>query len=177
MADSEAPSSAPARRPFSTVELLIALVILGGLLWVIVPQFTSAAFESRDATLKDALRYVRTQITMYQSQHGDVPPGYPSGQLSSAPDAATFIAEMTRYTDEQGRVSATQSDIYHLGPYLSEMPANPISSESAILVVAGASMPEPDPSQPYGWIYNPQTLQIIPNLGGKDEEGVAYASY
>src|SRR5262245_49632233 len=66
-------------RAFTLVEILIVVVILGILATVVIPQFTSATHETRENTLKDCLRYLRTQVLVFKAQHRDVPPGYPGG--------------------------------------------------------------------------------------------------
>ena len=66
--------------------------------------------------------------------------------------------------------------MFQYGPYLSQMPANPLNGNTGVWVVTGA-MPAPDAAQPFGWIYNPNTLEIIPNLPGVDAQGVSYATY
>jgi|SRR5579884_769692 len=165
-----------AARGFTLIEILIVVVILGIIASIVIPQFSSASQESREATLRDCLRYLRSQTTIYKAQHRDVGPGFPNGDLTAAPDAATFVNQMTLYTDELSNTSADPSNVFQFGPYLSQMPANPLNGNAGIWIVTGA-MPAPDASQPYGWIYNPLTLDIIPNLPGVDDQGVAYITY
>jgi len=162
---------------FTLIEILIVVVILGILSSIVIPQFTTASHQTREATLKDCLRYLRTQVQVYKAQHANVPPGFPDDDPGQAPDATTFVAQMTQYTDDSGHVNGGLSDVYRWGPYLSEMPANPMTSTNGILVVEGPSMPAPNPSQPYGWIYNPRLQQIRANLLGTDEAGTPYAGY
>ena len=69
----------PSRRAFTLIELLIVIVILGILATIVVPQFSNASINAKENTLKDELRYLRTQIVVYKAQHHDVPPGYPNG--------------------------------------------------------------------------------------------------
>jgi general secretion pathway protein G len=164
-------------RGFTLIEILIVVVILGILAAIVIPQFSSASSEARESTLRDCLRYLRTQITVYQAQHRDIAPGYPSGNPASAPDSASFLDQMTGFSDEHGNLAASSSDIFHFGPYLSRMPANPFTNQTGIWVVTGATMPAPDAAQPYGWIYNPESLQIIPNQVGNDGSGHPYTSY
>ena len=167
-----------AGRPgFTLIEILIVVVILGILAAIVIPQFSDATYEARQNTLKDALRYLRTQITIFKAQHRDIAPGYPGGNLSSTPDSADFLSQMTLYSDEVCNTSSTPSSVFTFGPYLSQMPNDPMTTQSGVLVVTGTTMPAPDESQPYGWIYNPQTLQIIPNLQGSDPQGVPFISY
>jgi general secretion pathway protein G len=164
------------RRGFTLVEILIVVVILGILASIVIPQFSNASETARQNTLKDELRYLRTQFVVYGAQHNDVPPGYPSG-INSTPTATDFLNQMTMFTDQWGNTSANYSvSTYSYGPYLSQMPMNPVNSLTTITIVAnGASMPTPDGTT--GFIYQPQTTTIIPNLVGNDTDGVPFSSY
>jgi general secretion pathway protein G len=163
------------RRGFTLVEILIVVVILGILASIVIPQFSNATETARQNTLKDELRYLRTQFVVYGAQHNDVAAGYPSG-TSSTPTAAVFLSQMTMYTDQWGNTNAAYSDTYQYGPYLSQMPANPINDMSTVMIVAnGASIPTPDGTT--GFIYQPQTQIVVPNLIGNDTDGVPFTSY
>lgn len=162
-------------RGFTLVEILIVVVILGILASIVIPQFSSASHEARENTLKDDLRYLRTQIEVYTAQHRDAAPGYPAGNRAGEPTVELFLEQLTRYTDQFGHSSPTASPDYPFGPYLSKMPVNPLNGLDTILLVTGESMPAADGST--GWIYNPQTRRIIANLTGSDADGTAYSSY
>lgn len=164
------------RRGFTLIEILIVVVILGILAALVIPQFTHATHEARESTLRDCLRYLRSQMVVFQAQHRDVAPGYPNCDPTQTPDAATFLDQMTRFSDEMGNTAVVASSVCHFGPYLSQMPSNPLTSLPGILVVTGAT-PAPDASQPYGWIYNAQSQEIIPNVPGTDGSGVPYINY
>jgi hypothetical protein len=83
---------------------------------------------------------------------------------------------MTLFTDQNSNTSATASAVFQFGPYLSQMPANPVSGATTVTVVAnGAAIPAPDGTT--GWIYKPQTLEIYANNPGNDTSGVPFSSY
>ena len=122
-------------RGFTIIEMLIVVVILGILATIIIPQFSNASINAKENTLKDELRYLRTQIVVYKAQHRDVPPGYPNGDVTAAATAADFVAQMTRPTSDEGVVNPTASPIYKFGPYLSAMPSNPLNQLNGVLII------------------------------------------
>src|SRR3954471_6340222 len=75
---------------FTLVEILIVVVILGILATVVIPQFSNASQEARENTLKDDLRYMRTQLQVFKAQHRDVAVGYPGANTSAAPTFTAF---------------------------------------------------------------------------------------
>lgn len=164
------------RRGFTLVEILIVVVIVGILAAIVVPQFSNAAHQARETTLRDDLRFLRVQVGVFAAQHADTPPGYPGGDQTASPTQAEFINQMTMYTSIACVTNATGSAVYKYGPYLTRMPTNPLNGLSSILVVDnGTPMPAPDEST--GWIYKPETKEVIANLTGTDGTGKAYASY
>ncbi len=150
---------------FTLVEILIVVVILGILATVVLPQFSNASASARENTLKDELRYLRTQIIVFKAQHKDIAPGVAG---------ADFIAQMTGHTNETGNTNAVATSVFKFGPYLSKMPANPINTLSTIEISAASPLTG-DGS--HGWVYNPATLEIIADLQGSDSNGTPYVTY
>jgi type II secretory pathway pseudopilin PulG len=153
---------------------VLFLVILSA---AIVPQFSQASGPSRERTLADLLRYMRTQVQVYQDQHGGRAPGLMTTEANLPPDSAAFIAQMTQGTDAAGRLVPAHSPRLVFGPYLSGIPENPFTLQGGILVVPGRTFPPPDNSQPYGWMYSPGSGRLIPNLEGVGPNGVPYVDY
>ncbi len=144
-------------RGFTMIEILIVVVILGILAAIVVPQFSNASTLARENTLKDELRYLRTQITVYAAQHGDRAPGV-DGDLD---------VQLTTMTEADGSAGTK------FGPYLSRMPANPLNGKSSVTYVTGAMTAD----GASGWIYSPATREIKANLVGADTGGMAYGCY
>ena len=164
------------RRGFTLIEILIVVIILGILATIVIPQFTSASQQARENTLKDDLRYLRTQLGVFKAQHRDVPPGYPGGNTLAVPTEADFMAQMTLHTDERCNTNPTATAVFKYGPYLSRMPENPLNNLTTIRVIAnGAAIPPPDDST--GWTYKAQTQEILPNSPGADASGTPYVNY
>jgi general secretion pathway protein G len=166
----------PVTRAFTLVEILIVVVILGIMATIVIPQFSNASYQARENTLKDELRYLRIQIQVYRAQHRDISPGYPNGDTSATPTEADFNDQMTKFTSESGAVSATQSAVYKYGPYLSKVPANPLTQIGTMVVDPGSG-PIADPTTDGGWIYQPVTQKIVAAKTGTDQSNVKYVDY
>src|SRR5215212_2947686 len=101
--------SSSGHRGFTLIEMLIVVVILGILATIVIPQFSNASINAKENTLKDELRYLRTQIVVYKAQHHDCPPGYPNGDREAAATGADFVAQLTKPTDEDGVINASNT--------------------------------------------------------------------
>ncbi|HEX8911523.1 MAG TPA: prepilin-type N-terminal cleavage/methylation domain-containing protein [Humisphaera sp.] len=165
------------RRGFTLIEILIVVIILGILAAIVMPQFSTASTEARLSTMKEELRFLRTQVQAFKLQHLDTPPGFPNGDTTADPTEAVFTAQLTQYSDETGATRAAATPTYRYGPYLSALPTNPFNGRSGVWVVTGTTMPAADASKPCGWIYNATTERVAPNLPGNDPTGVPFASY
>jgi general secretion pathway protein G len=161
---------------FSLIELLIVVAILGILAAIVVPRFSDASHTARENTLKDDLRYLRTQVVVFKAQHRDTPPGYPGGVTTAQPTFDDFLAQMTKASDDLCKFGTPGAK---LGPYLSRMPPNPLNGLTTVLMVAngGDMPPSGKPDNSTGWIYKPQTLEILPNSPGTDADGTRYIDY
>jgi len=131
-----------AKNGFTLVEILIVVVILGILAAIVIPQFTEASTEAKQAALCTDLQTLRSQIELYKIQHNDIPPSL-----------ANFEDQMTGYTDIDGVVQAAAGpNIY--GPYVQQIPQNQFNDDDT--VVAGP----PIGTNRGGWAYDEDTGAI-----------------
>jgi general secretion pathway protein G len=162
---------------FTLVEILIVVIILGILAAIVIPQFSNATATARASMLADDLRIMRTQVMVFKSQHNSVSPGYPGGDPTLAPTEAAFAAQFTQASTSACAMAAPGTAGFPYGPYMSQLPQNPINGKSSVLVLAdGAAVPSA-PTNTYGWIYQPSTLIFLGDTMGADESGRNYFDY
>ncbi len=167
------------RRAFTLVELVIVVLIIAILAAIVMPRFSSASDIAGSSALMQDLRYIRQQIQVYRAQHFGVSPGYAGGDPNVTPTEADFIAQMTNPTSADGSIGSSSSQTFRFGPYMAEMPINPINRSSAIWVVPNGMTLPPAPTGPstHGWLYKAETLEFKAYVAGQDENGRAYYDY
>jgi prepilin-type N-terminal cleavage/methylation domain-containing protein len=131
---------------FTLVEILIVVVIMAVLAATIIPQFTDSAQDAKANTALFNLHTLRSQIEMYKSQHDGVAP--------------TSLDLLTEKTNRAGTTSAGDGALVY-GPYIHEVPANPlVDSGVADVVVAPGANPPTAAEADAGWLYSSTTGEI-----------------
>jgi general secretion pathway protein G len=115
-----------AKSGFTLVEILIVVVILGILAAIVIPQFTEASTEAKLSSLCTDLQTQRSQIELYKIQHNDVPPLF-----------ASYVAQMTTYSDIDGNTNAAKTVVFCYGPYMQKVPVNQFNNRYDITGIHG----------------------------------------
>jgi general secretion pathway protein G len=163
------------RTAFTLVEILIVVIILGILAAIVLPKFSTATATARASMLADNLRIFRTQVAVYEGQHLSQAPGYPSG--GGTPTEADFVAQMTQSSRDDGQTAAVGTDGYKHGPYMREIPPNPVNGKKNVLILDDSGTIPASASDQYGWIYQPSTMIVKADCVGQDDTGKAYIDY
>lgn len=149
------------RRAFSLIELVIVVVIIGIIGAIAIPRMSRGAAGAADTALIGNMAVLRNAIDLYQTEHG-----------GDYPKVATFVAQMSTYTDDAGGAVAVKDATHIYGPYLRVVPPLPVSTNKGNTTVAASA------AAGVAWIYNETTGVITPNTGtDKDARGVLYSSY
>lgn len=160
---------------FTLVEILIVVLILGILASIVVPQFSNATTIARASMVADDLRIFRTQLMVYKSQHNGLSLGYPNA--GGAPSEAVVIAQFTQASNAAAATATPGTAGFTFGPYLREIPVNPLNGKSNIVVLAdGAALPAGG-TDAAGWIYQPSTDTFRADSPGQDDTGKNYFDY
>lgn len=163
------------RAGFTLVEILIVVLILGIIAAIALPRFSNASATARASMMADDLRIMRQQAEIYRGQHLGRAAGYPPG--GGDPTEAQFIAHMTLASNQIGESAPADTPGFRFGPYLREIPVNPVNGKDSVLVLPdGAALPDAA-SDAHGWIYQPSTMTIRADCVGNDEHGKAYFDY
>jgi len=137
---------------FTLVEILVVVILLGILAAIVLPQVGNAVNISRESNLRENLAKIRMQIEVYENEHGGLP------------DGEQFVEQMTKYTDFHGNVSDTPDDEHRFGPYLEQMPANPVTGSREVRVSGDGSEYFPPGDADGGWWYNEVTGRFYADL-------------
>lgn len=169
------------RRAFSLVEMIIVVVIVGILAAIAIPRLSRGASGASDSGVRGNLAILRNAIELYFYEHGEYPGKLGDGTNAAGTEAAC-VAQMTKFTDSDGKVNDTRTSVYRFGPYLRKgippCPVAPRIGKTGIEMVSGTTVPAYTASAANaGWVFNYDTGDIVANSDQTDEDGVRYDAY
>ncbi len=149
-----------------------AAVAAVGLVAALAAMPTSNSAEESDLHLMDQLSLMRTAIFRFSMDHSsDVGPLWPGQGSEQLTDQLT---DRSRSDGSTWKRSTGRDDRW-FGPYLDSVPANPVNYRSDIRLDYGSEMPIFTGQA--GWVYQPLTGTLWPDLPGQDPRGILYAEY
>ena len=118
------------RMGFTLVELLVVIVVLAVLAAIVLPKFMNSSKRSKESALKSGLALMRNAVGLFQTDTGTYPKTLADLAATSAP---------AKGLDSAGtEVSITAGD-WH-GPYLQEVPKDPIGGSDFTYSVTSGSV-------------------------------------
>lgn len=146
---------------FTLVEILIVVIILGILAAIVIPQFSNASTDAKKNSLTSQLQTMRSQMELYKLQHNDRLPSKLTVAGLHGADPADWD-QLTGQSDVNGNTGAAiVGDKY--GPYLQQVPTNPLNGLTTILSDSAVDFPTLDgatASQATGFVLNTTTGKI-----------------
>ena len=138
------------RRGFTLVELLVVIVVLAVLAAIVLPKFMDSSKRSKESALKSDLKLLRNAVGLFQTDTGAYPKTLADLAATAAPAAGL---------DSAGADATITASEWH-GPYLQEVPPDPVS---------GAAFT-------YGTT-SPNVGKVTSSATGNSLDGTAYSAW
>ena len=156
------PSRKRANRAFSLIELIIVVVIIGIIAAIAIPRMSRGAAGAADSSLAGSLAVMRSGLDIYATEHG-----------GAFPVLATFVDQMTLFTDLNGATNAAKVAPFIYGPYLRKVPPLPVGTERGSVGIT-----DTPGTVGFGWVYNDVSGTMIANtIAEADDAGKLYNTY
>ena len=177
---------------FTLVELLIVVIILAVLAAIIVPQFSSATIDAKEAALDANLARMRSAIELFQAQHAGIYPGSvatsggtcPAGGTAgtgTANSAQAFLDHMLMYSDATGKTCSVGDTTFKYGPYVRKgIPHDSITGKGSVaadIVVTSTGAPIVPSATTGGWAFDVKSGQLVMNSNTNDSRGKPYYTH
>ncbi len=176
---------------FTLVELLIVVIILAVLAAIIVPQFSSATIDAKEAALDANLVQMRSAIELFNAQHAGAYPGSVAATgatcasgtagTGAAGSADAFMNHLLLYSDATGKTCTAGDATFKYGPYVRKgLPSDSITGKGSVaadIVVTTAVTPLAPAAATGGWAYDTKSGQILMNSNATDSKSKAYSTH
>jgi type II secretory pathway pseudopilin PulG len=128
--------------------VIVALAIMAG---IVIPQVSGSVDEAKQGAMLVNLYEVTNAIERYRMDHSGLPPDQVVGRR---------LVQLTSKTNVEGVIGSGPGYIY--GPYLAQMPENPLSETANVYTVTSA--PPASLERRIGWVYHMESGQIWAGL-------------
>ena len=164
-------------RAFTLVEIMIVVVLLGILAAVVLPLVAGSSISAKESALALDLQMIRRYVLIYTSQHLEVRPGYPNGDITQAPTGQVFVEQMTMSSNPAGQTAAIGTAGFERGPYLMKIPVNPLNNLNTVQMLGDAENFPANADNSHGWIYKASTSEVRSDSTGTNDRGKSYYDY
>ncbi|MHC4426793.1 MAG: type II secretion system protein [Planctomycetota bacterium] len=164
-------------RAFTLVEILIVVVLLGILAGVVLPLIAGSSISAKESALAHDLRMLRRYVLIYKSQHLEVGPGYPNGDITQVPTEQVLLEQITMSSNASGQTAPVGTPDFNRGPYLMKIPANPLNDMSTVEVLGDGEDFPANADGSHGWIYKAFTSEVRADNTGTNSNGRRYYDY
>jgi prepilin-type N-terminal cleavage/methylation domain-containing protein len=175
------------QRGFTLLEMLIAIVILGILAAIIIPQITTSSDDAKVSATKANLAAMRSAVEQYYVQHNQTYPGAKdnAGVATTDPTvcATAFVDQLVKYSQADGKAASDQASLAApiFGPYIkgAALPVNSFSNLATITCdTTTTDITTRTVGGGTGWKYNVKTGVLFANDGGSTgSPSVAHKDY
>jgi general secretion pathway protein G len=122
------------RHGFTLVELLVVIVVLAVLAAIVLPKFMNSSRRGKESALRSDLKLIQNAVSLFDADTGYYPKTLADLTATSAPTTAT-----AKGLDDSGTEAAYSPSDWH-GPYLQELPKDPISGNDFTYSTASGSV-------------------------------------
>ena len=88
-----------------------------------------------------------------------------------------FVEQMTLSTKAFRQTAAPNTPGFPYGPYLQEIPENPINGKNTVQVIPDGQAFPAQADDSHGWIYQPSSLTFHADCTGTDSNSRSYFEY
>lgn len=160
---------------FSLVEILIVIILIAVIAGIAIPKFSDSARRSREASLRNQLRLIRSAIDQFFAETG----GFPE-RLSKLDDVITAPSD-NRVLLPNGTWTNIPVDRV-MGPFLDgrigwrvvTVHPNPLGGN---FTGSWGTPIDPVSNQPYRYRFVNGRVTVHSSATGNDSQGVPYSSY
>ena len=151
---------------FTLIELVVVVVIIAIIAAIAIPKMSRGSAGAADSAVAQDLATMRSALELYQTEHGGT---YPSNS-----SAATFVNQLTQYTDASGNAQATKDSTHIYGPYLKAVPTLPVGTNKGLNTI---TVTGPAGTGTFGWYFDGTTVWANDPASDVDVKTTPYNTY